>query len=136
MRMTKCTCKIKSTVKEAFDAVLLPNWTRNSVVTESSLIEQFDEFHSDWYFVTKMPFPFHSREWVTTRWVTYDPKESIMFCYSIDRSDFPVTKKRVRATLLGKSFSFLKITLFSFCNYYYTRPNKCRLYLTRNHSSS
>jgi len=97
MFITKAVTKIKTSMRSIFDYV--HRWTYELKYTGlmTEMIEKFDEIHSDWLMLSKLPFPFSNREWLISRWDTFDPKKSLCLGISTTRPDRPVSKKWVRA---------------------------------------
>jgi hypothetical protein len=69
-------------------------------------VEKYSDNYFDYFFTTKLPFPFFPREWLIRIWESKDDKTAISMNYSINRIDHPLEKKKVRAILQCKGILF------------------------------
>ncbi len=104
MFMYRAVCKVRCSMKAAFEYMTEQGFLKsNPITTELKLIEQLDPSESHWYTVTKFPFPFKSRDWLTSCRVTQNSKETVFLSYSVVRPDVPIKKKYIRGDILGLS---------------------------------
>jgi len=98
--VVKVEGKINCSTKVIFDFIHNMSVLKSiKGVTAFDLVEKFDDSHSDYYFVVKMPFPFQTRETLFTCWNFFDPVESTLLLFSIDRPDRP--QKHVRISTIA-----------------------------------
>jgi len=90
----KFVMRVKCDLKNC--SKIMSNWEKSSPNMIQETIERIDEYHSDVYIKTSLPFPFRSRDFVVTKWEFPEPKRYIFFIYSITRADKPEIENLVR----------------------------------------
>lgn len=101
----KLVVEMRCPLKTAFDAIHAMHWHRMSPNTKLlETIERVDDEYSQWYTVSKRPFPFNDRDYVFCKWDHYDPKTSICLEYCTVRSDRPEVKGIVRGDFFSSGF--------------------------------
>jgi hypothetical protein len=100
MSLFKAVMKIKCDMETV--SRLTADLTTNGVWQTVSLVERFDENQEDWYFYTKLPFPFHPRDVLLKQWIIRDPKRTIFCQHSTTRTDSPVRERVVRGIVYSK----------------------------------
>jgi len=83
-------------------------------------LEVFSDFQADWYFTTKYPFPFASRDFVIKRYCNSDEARPYILSYSVLNAKKPSTKDYVRGSVVASGIILEKDD---------KDPTKCRLTL-------
>lgn len=67
-------------------------------------VQTYNDTHSEYRVVTKLPFPYANREWIIARHDYLNRHDALLLEFSIDRSDQPTTKANARGHLISSGW--------------------------------
>jgi len=95
----KFVLKVKCELKNCFQ--FIRSWEQSNPDVTQETLERIDEYHSEIYIKTTLPFPFSSRDYVMRRWEFEEPKRYTFFFYSVTRPDKPEIENIIRGHIFA-----------------------------------